>query len=97
MDSKYALLNPSTHIGAAHRRVHRGNVSWGPLILSISRNKLNFFAMWQELRKPRRLKDCVRIVYSSHQLPEYRKMKQNTGPRCSSMHEMLLVTFKVGL
>lgn len=37
------------------------------------------------------------MAYSSYQLPEFRKMKQNTRSRISSMHEMLLVVFKVGL
>lgn len=53
--------------------------------------------MWQQLKKPQRLQGYVRMAYSSQQLPEYRKMKQNTGLRFSSMHEMLLVIFKVGL
>lgn len=93
MDSTYALLTPSTHTGAAHRSVHRGNLSPSLLILSVSRNKGNFLTMW----KPQRFQDYVRMAHSSYPLPEFRKMKQNTRPRISSMHEMLLVVFKVGL
>lgn len=92
MGSKYTLLNPSTHIGAAHRSVHRGNASRYLLILSVSRNKVNFLTVW----KPQRFQDYVRMAYFSYQLPEFRKMKQNTRPRILSMHEMLLVVFKVG-